>query len=85
MESRNGRYITKTVVNTKYGKIVKREDKMFGGFDYLVFHPTNGNCKLITTSFDEAMSKLKELRMELNIIKEAEMFKKEYIAHYETL
>ena len=54
------------VVNTKHGVIEKHEDKMFGGWEYVVFHP-NGDCILRTNSFDEAMQKLKNLRMELKV------------------
>ena len=48
------------VVNTKQGKIVKNEDLMFGGWQYIVLSP-DGNCVLKTFSFDRAMQKLEEV------------------------
>lgn len=55
------------VVKTKHGSIYKQKDMMFGGWEYVVFHPT-GDCVLRTLSFDEAMHKLGELRMELKML-----------------
>ncbi len=54
------------VVKTNHGVIEKHEDKMFGGWEYIVSYP-NGDCILRTNSFDEAMRKLKDLRMELKV------------------
>lgn len=66
MKSRNGRYITKRMTKTNHGSIYRREDKMFGGFDYLVFHP-NGDLYSTELSFDNAMHKLTELRNTLKV------------------
>ena len=56
----------KTMINTKHGKIIRLEDTLFGGFEYIVQHP-NKDCVKRTNNFDEAMSALKELRQELKV------------------
>ena len=50
------------VVKTKHGVIEKHEDKMFGGWEYVVFHP-NGECILRTNFFDEAISILNKTKI----------------------
>ena len=56
----------KIVVNTKHGKIIRLEDTLFGGVEYIVQHP-NKDTVTRTNDFNKAMSILKEYRQELKV------------------
>lgn len=56
----------KTVMNTNHGKIIRLEDTLLGGVEYIVQH-SNKDTIARTNDFNEAMSILKEYRQELKI------------------
>ena len=65
------RDVVQTITNTKYGKIQRMENKMFGGFEYQVFKP-NGDCVKRTPMLNEAMRTLEIWKVAMKALKKGE-------------